>query len=145
MIKLKSLLKENEHMSMVFRNQSSVDSYLDMRDFFRKQLGEENESNTAKQLQLFDNAKKMLVDVTDIIPNQDYLDTEVISKYQISKNKLPLGVMFKEYVVIFDGHHRIAADIQNGSTKIEMLILKAFEIATKFDWTGIDTPGDPTM
>lgn len=125
MIRLKSLLKENEYLS-VFKKKPSVDSYLDMRDFFREKLGEENESNTTKQIQLFDNAKKVLVDVNDIVPNQDYLDPDVVSKYQTTKNKLPLGVMFKDYVVIFDGHHRIAADIQNGSTKIEMLILKAF-------------------
>ena len=88
MIRLKNLLKENEYLS-VFKQKPSVDSYLDMRDFFRGKLGEDNESNTAKQTQLFDNAKKMLVDVNDIVPNHDYLDPVVVSKYQTSKNKLP--------------------------------------------------------
>jgi hypothetical protein len=45
--------------------------------------------------------------------------------YQLTQDKLPLGVMFGNDVVLFDGHHRIAAEILNGAKEIKMLIIKA--------------------
>ena len=119
-----SFLNESINSLSVFKKKQTVNTYLDMRDFFREKLGEEHEDNLDKKKKLFDKAKEIEVDVNNIISNQDYLNKEVVSKYQMSQNKLPLGVMFGKDVVIFDGHHRVAADILNGRTKIKMLILK---------------------
>jgi hypothetical protein len=120
-----SFLNESADLSSIFKKKSTVDTYLDMRDFFRDKLGETYEDDIDKKTKLFDKAKEIEVDVNDIVPNQDYLNKEVVSKYQVSQNKLPLGVMFGKDVVLFDGHHRVAADILNGAKKIKMLILKA--------------------
>ena len=119
-----SYLNESINSLSVFKKKQTVNSYLDIRDFFRDKLGEEHEDNLDKKRKLFDKAKEIEVDVNNIIPNQDYLNKEVVSKYQMSQNKLPLGVMFGKDVVIFDGHHRVAANILNGDTKIKMLIIK---------------------
>jgi hypothetical protein len=120
-----SFLNESLDLSSVFKRKSTTDSYLDMRDFFRAKLGERYEDDTDKKKKLFDKAKEVTVSIDNIIPNQDYLNKDTVSSYQKLQSKLPLGVMFGKDVVIFDGHHRIAADILNGATEIKMLILKA--------------------
>lgn len=120
-----SFLNESLDLSAIFKKKQTTDSYLDMRDFFRKRLGERDEENLEKRKGLFDKAKETTVSVNNIIPNQDYLNKDVISKYQKSQSKPALGVMFGKDVVLFDGHHRVAADILNGATEIKMLILKA--------------------
>ena len=43
-------------------------------------------------------------------------------------------------MAIFDGHHRLVANWALGNSKIEVNLVQL----TKYDWTGIDTPGDPT-
>ena len=97
-----SFLNESINSLSVFKKKQTVNTYLDMRDFFREKLGEEHEDNLDKKKKLFDKAKEIEVDVNNIISNQDYLNKEVVSKYQMSQNKLPLGVMFGKDVVIFD-------------------------------------------
>ena len=118
-------LFESLDITNVFKKKQTSDSYLDMRDFFREKLGEEGEEDEKKEQKLFDKAKEMIVNVNNIIPNQEYLNKEVVSKYQSSQDKLPLGVMFGNDVVLFDGHYRVAAAILNKAKEIKMLILKA--------------------
>ena len=49
-------------------------------------------------------------------------------------------------MAIFDGHHRLVANWALGNSKIQVnLVQTKNSNITKYDWTGIDTPGDPTM
>ena len=120
-----NFLSESVDVLSVFKRKSTTDSYLDMRDFFRSKLGERDEDDVNKKRKLFDKAKEITVDINNIIPNQDYLNTDKVSAYKGTQSKLPLGVMFGKDVVIFDGHHRIAAEIINGAKEIKILILKS--------------------
>jgi hypothetical protein len=118
-------IDESLNIVSIFKKKQTVDSYLDMRDFFREKLGEKYEEDIKKKKKLFDKAKEETINVNHIIPNQEYLNKEIITKYQLTQDKLPLGVMFGNDVVLFDGHHRIAAEILNGAKEIKMLIIKA--------------------
>ena len=72
-------LFESLDITNVFKKKQTSDSYLDMRDFFREKLGEEGEEDEKKKQKLFDKAKEMIVNVNNIIPNQEYLNKEVVS------------------------------------------------------------------
>lgn len=110
-----------------FKNKSTVDSYSDVRDFWRNLLGEDNEDNQKLQIKAFDTAKIYKIDIDKIIPNQDYIDNNTVQKYSNAESiDLPKGIKFKNgYVVVFDGHHRIIAQILSGKKIINMKILKA--------------------
>ena len=123
-LKYNEFLNESLDPSSVFKKNQTVDSHLDLRDFFREKLGEKDEDNKEKKTKLFDKAKEVTVNINNIIPNQDYLDQDQVSKYRKIKGELPLGVMFGKDVILFDGHHRVAAEILNGTKQIKMLVLK---------------------
>ena len=118
-------LNESLDPSSIFKKKQTGDSYLDILDFFRKNLGELDADNKEKKRKLFDKAKEVIVNVDNIIPNQDYLNKDQVTKYQKTKGELPLGVMIGKDVILFDGHHRVAAEILNGTKQIKMLVLKS--------------------
>ena len=120
-------LKENQlDKENIFKRKPTIDTYLDMRDFFRSKLGDDYD-NIAKQEKLFDTAKTQTINVNDIIPNQDYLSMDRVRRNQsMASNKKPLGVKFSDgSVVLFDGHHRIASEIIKGAKEVKMKILNA--------------------
>ena len=120
-------LKENQlDKENIFKRKPTIDTYLDMRDFFRSKLGDDYD-NIAKQEKLFDTAKTQTINVNDIIPNQDYLSMDRVRRNQsMASNKKPLGVKFSDgSVVLFDGHHRIASEIIKGANEVKMKILNA--------------------
>ena len=120
-------LKENQlDKENIFKRKTTIDTYLDMRDFFRSKLGDDYD-NIAKQEKLFDKAKTQTINVNDIIPNQDYLSMDQVRRNQtIALNKKPLGVKFSDgSVVLFDGHHRVAAEIAKGAKEVKMKVLNA--------------------
>jgi hypothetical protein len=116
-----------DDISKVFKQKSTGDTYLDMRDFWRAELGEDDEDNVESKKRMFDRAKTYSISVNKIVPNQDYLNSETILDYiEKGSSELPSGVKFKNgLVVVFDGHHRIAAQISKGQSSIQMKILKA--------------------
>lgn len=121
------LFEDNLAKANVFKQKMTGDTHLDMRDFWRKALGEDDEENVKLKKQMFGGAKTFSVDINKIVPNQDYLKPATIQDYvDKGMGKLPMGVKFKNgLVVIFDGHHRIAAQILKGQKAIPMQILKA--------------------
>lgn len=110
----------------IFKQKQTMDTYLDMRDFFMSKLGDEFD-NITKQEKLFNKAKTQTISVNQIVPNQDYLRMDQVRKNQTkTQSKKPLGVKFPDgKVVLFDGHHRIAAEITKGAKEVEMKILNA--------------------
>lgn len=110
----------------IFKQKQTMDTYLDMRDFFMSKLGDEFD-NITKQEKLFDKAKTQTISVNQIVPNQDYLRMDQVRKNQTKTlTKKPLGVKFPDgKVVLFDGHHRIAAEITKDAKEVEMKILNA--------------------
>ena len=121
------LNEANINPSKIFKRKSTTDSYLNMRDFWRSELGEDHENDVKLKQKMFERAKTFSVNIDSIIPNQDYLDSRHIEKYtREDLKKVPEGVKFLDgTVVVFDGHHRIAAQIMKGVQIIEMKILKA--------------------
>ena len=121
------LNEENLEKTNVFKQKQTTDTHLDMRDYWRSVLGEDDEDNQKLKRQMFGGAKTYQVDIAKIVPNQDYLKPETIQQYvNQGMGKLPQGVKFKNgLVVVFDGHHRIAAQILKGQKAIPMQILKA--------------------
>jgi hypothetical protein len=121
------LNEENLEKTKVFKQKQTTDTYLDMRDYWRSVLGEDDEDNQKLKRQMFGGAKTYSVDISKIVPNQDYLKPETIQQYvNQGMGRLPQGVKFKNgLVVVFDGHHRIAAQILKGEKTIPMQILKA--------------------
>jgi hypothetical protein len=121
------LNEENLAKTGIFKQKQTTDTHLDMRDYWRSVLGEDDEDNQKLKDRMFNRAKTHNVDITKIVPNQDYLKPETIQKYvNQGIGKLPQGVEFNNgLVVVFDGHHRIAAQIMKGQKIIPMQILKA--------------------
>ena len=120
-------LRENQlDKEMIFKQKQTMDTYLDMRDFFRSKLGDLHD-NVKKQEKLFDKAKTQTIRVDAIIPNQDYLRMDQVHRNQTKTlTKKPLGVKFPDgRVILFDGHHRIAGEILKGTQEVEMKILNA--------------------
>lgn len=118
------ILSNLKYLQLVFKNKMTGDSYSDVRDFFRHELGEMNEENMVKKLALFNNAKIENIQLSKIVPNQEYLNEEKVNEYRKNMgNKIPLAIKFRDYVVLFDGHHKVAAAILNGDKQMKMKIL----------------------
>jgi hypothetical protein len=121
------LNEDNTKLLNVFKQKMTTDSYLDMKNFWRSELGYDEEDNLNLKVKAFDKSKTLSIDINQIVPNQDYLNSITVNLY--SKNKkteIPTGVQFKNgNVIVFDGHHRIASQIINGDKSINMKILKA--------------------
>ena len=111
----------------IFINKQTANSYLDTRNFWRSELGEENEGDMTMKKVLFDKAELYKADINSIIPNQDYLNMDMVKKYMSGENNfVPLGILFDSgNIVLFDGHHRVAADILKGKSTITIKVLKA--------------------
>ena len=121
------IAEDGMKLSSIFKQKMTSDSYLDMKDFWRAELGYDDEDNVNIKINSFGKAKTLSVNVDKIVPNQDYLNSDTINLYSKNKkNEIPTGVQFKNgKVIIFDGHHRIASQIINGDKSINMKILKA--------------------
>jgi hypothetical protein len=96
-----------------------------------------------------DNGRLQLISLKDIHITQPNIQSNKVKTILSSLNKLSTinVVEFEDgEMAIFDGHHRLVANWALGNSKIEVNLVQAKNSnTTKFDWTGIDTPGDPTM
>ena len=96
-----------------------------------------------------DNGNLQLVSLKDIHITQPNIQSNKVKTILADLNKLSTinVVEFEDgEMAIFDGHHRLVANWALGNSKIEVnLVQTKNSNITKFDWTGIDTPGDPTM
>ena len=121
-------IDENDlKLSSVFKQKMTSDSYLDMKDFWRSELGYDEEDNLNLKVKAFDKAKTLSINIDKIVPNQDYLNSDTVNLYSNNKkNEIPTGVQFKNgKVIVFDGHHRIASQILKGDKAINMKIIKS--------------------
>lgn len=83
------------------------------------------------------------VSLKDIHITQPNIQSNKVKTILADLNKLSTinVVKFEDgEMAIFDGHHRLVANWALGNSKIEVNLVQL----TKYDWTGIDTPGDPT-
>ena len=96
-----------------------------------------------------DNGNLQLVSLKDIHITQPNIQSNKVKTILADLNKLSTinVVEFEDgEMAIFDGHHRLVANWALGNSKIEVnLVQSENSNITKFDWTGIDTPDDPTM
>jgi hypothetical protein len=90
-----------------------------------------------------DNGRLQLISLKDIHITQPNIQSNKVKTILADLNKLSTinVVKFEDgEMAIFDGHHRLVANWALGNSKIEVNLVQL----TKYDWTGIDTPGDPT-
>ena len=96
-----------------------------------------------------DNGNLQLVSLKDIHITQPNIQSNKVKTILADLNKLSTinVVEFEDgEMAIFDGHHRLVANWALGNSKIQVnLVQTKNSNITKYDWTGIDTPGDPTM
>ena len=96
-----------------------------------------------------DNGNLQLVSLKDIHITQPNIQSNKVKTILDDLNKLTTinVVEFEDgEMAIFDGHHRLVANWALGNSKIQVnLVQTKNSNITKYDWTGIDTPGDPTM
>ena len=96
-----------------------------------------------------DNGNLQLVSLKDIHITQPNIQSNKVKTILADLNKLSTinVVEFEDgEMAIFDGHHRLVANWALGNSKIQVNLVQIKNSnITKYDWTGIDTPGDPTM
>lgn len=90
------------------------------------------------------NSDLQVVSLKDIHITQPNIQSNKVKTILNDLNKLsPINVVQFEdgEMAIYDGHHRLAANWALGHSKIKVNLVQL----TKYDWSGIDTPGDPNM
>lgn len=96
-----------------------------------------------------DNGSLRFVNTQDIHVTQPNIQANKVKTILDDLNKLSTinVVEFEDgELAIFDGHHRLVANWALGNSQIKVnLVGIQNSTTTKFDWTGIDTPRDPTM
>lgn len=96
-----------------------------------------------------DNGRLQLVSLKDIHITQPNIQSNKVKTILDDLNKLTTinVVEFEDgEMAIFDGHHRLVANWALGNSKIQVNLVQIKNSnITKYDWSGIDTPGDPTM
>ena len=96
-----------------------------------------------------DNGNLQLVSLKDIHITQPNIQSNKVKTILADLNKLSTinVVEFEDgEMAIFDGHHRLVANWALGNSKIQVNLVQIKNSnITKYDWSGIDTPGDPTM
>lgn len=84
------------------------------------------------------------VNLKDIHITQPNIQSNKVKTMLKDLNSLPPidVVQFEDgEMAIHDGHHRLVANWLLGHSKIKVNLIQT----TKYDWTGIDTPGNPNM
>ena len=84
------------------------------------------------------------INISDIYITQPNIQANKAKSLVDNIEKLPRinAVQFEDgETAIYDGHHRLIANWAVGNTQIEVNLVRL----TKYDASGIDTPGDPTM
>ena len=90
------------------------------------------------------NSNLQVVSLKDIHITQPNIQSNKVKTMLKDLNSLPPidVVQFEDgEMAIHDGHHRLVANWVLGHSKIKVNLIQT----TKYDWTGIDTPGDLTM
>jgi hypothetical protein len=85
-----------------------------------------------------------LVNIADIHITQPNIQANKVKEIIPDIDKMPRinVIQFSDgEMAIYDGHHRLIANWALGNTTIKVNLVKL----PKYDFTGIDTPGDPTM
>ena len=90
------------------------------------------------------NGRLEMVNLKDIHITQPNIQSNKVKIILKNLNTLsPITVVQFEdgEMAIHDGHHRLVANWVLGHSKIKVNLIQT----TKYDWTGIDTPGNPNM
>ena len=93
-----------------------------------------------------DIAQPNIVNISDIQITQPNIQSNKVKQIIANINKTPHinAVQFPDgEIAIYDGHHRLVANWVLGKQTIDVNLVKLSQ--PKYDFTGIDTPGDPTM
>ena len=148
MIKLKNLLKEAESADLSYQkidelpNGKLFDDAKNIEGIFKKSQHSWNDVIVTYEKHEEQHHIKY-VNILDIHITQPNIQSNKVKTILADLNKLSTinVVKFEDgEMAIFDGHHRLVANWALGNSKIEVNLVQL----TKYDWTGIDTPGDPT-
>jgi hypothetical protein len=150
MIRLKNLLKENESSTNLayqkidkLPNGKLFDDAKNIEGVFNKSKYDWNEVIVTYERHEDEHHIKF-VNISDIHITQPNIQANKVKEIISNINKLPRinAVQFEDgEMAIYDGHHRLVANWAIGNTQIKVNLVRL----TKYDASGIDTPGDPTM
>jgi hypothetical protein len=152
MIRLKSLLKEiNSSIELafdridklpagkLFNDAKSIKDIFTLSKHGWSEVIENFEKNK-------ENGTNENVDISNIHITQPNIQSNKVKHIIENINNLPNinVVQFNDgEMAIYDGHHRLVANWALGNRNIKVNLVKLN--TTKYDASGIDTPGDPNM
>ena len=152
MIRLKSLLKEiNSSIEFAFERIDKLPAgklFNDAKSI--KDIFPISQRSWSEVIESFEKNKENgineTVDISNIHITQPNIQSNKVKHIIEIINKMPIinVVQFNDgELAIYDGHHRLVANWALGNRNIKVNLVKLS--TTKYDFTGIDTPGDPNM
>lgn len=125
----------------VFKMPLTSKTKKDITDFFIKRFGvkEAYQVPLSQRNKLWDEGEIKNVSVNDIVPSQSFLDRDIVKqKLKNSSNEVPLGISlsFKDgksdKIILYDGHHRVAADILRGKKTLPIKVISSYEMFKQY-------------
>lgn len=122
-----------EEKELIKESGENEDDFLSTRNFFDKEYQEKGlpnigEGKGADFINDENNVKEETVLIEELIPTQRIVEKSAIGK---KGDGLPVIIRDGKKLIVLDGHHRIATEVENGKTKIK---------ANVFDITGLNIP-----
>jgi hypothetical protein len=150
MIRLRNLLKEtNSSIELAYTRVDKLpagklfDDAKNIEGVFKKSKYDWNEVIVTYE-QHEDEHHIKFVNISDIHITQPNIQANKVKEIISNINKTPRinVVQFGDgEMAIYDGHHRLIANWALGNTQIKVNLVRL----TKYDASGIDTPGNTTM
>ena len=151
MIRLKDILNEvNSSIEIAFERIDKLPAgklFNDAKSI--KDIFTMSHHSWSKVIESFEKNKETAnietVDISNIHITQPNIQSNKV-KYIIEHiNNIPIinVVQFDDELAIYDGHHRLVANWALGKQHIKVNLVKLN--VSKYDASGIDTPGDPNM
>lgn len=136
-------------INKIFKNSVREDTKKDLTKFFLQAFNKKEKYQIPldSRSKLWNEGKIENVKIEDIVPSQDYLNKDVIEEKlkNKDKNEEPLGISLyfnnpdnnkiekNKKVILFDGHHRIAADILEGKKEIKMKLIPSYNLFKQYN------------
>ena len=146
MIRLRNLLNETNYDRIdklppgkLFDDAKNIKDIFKMSHYTWSEVIEEFEKNQ-------ETAQPVNINISDIRITQPNIQSNKVKQIIANINSItPINaVQFSDgEIAIYDGHHRLVANWALGKQTINVNLVKLNQ--PKYDASGIDTPGDPTM
>lgn len=129
------------NIDKIFKTPIKEKTKTDITTFFIKRFDvkEKYQVPLDKRKNLWEGVKSTNIKIENIVPSQDYLNPDIVKKYLKEENKeIPLGISIKgkdwesNKIILFDGHHRVAADILKGKKEIPIKLIGSYGLFQQF-------------